>query len=136
MINIFLIEDNLADVALFKHAVKEIIPKFKLKAIKNLQEVCSVLEEDFSPEQSNTPKIFFSDYFLNAYNAFDILQAIRENEYGRDAPSCILSSLDQQEIVDKLYKAGANAFVHKSGDFDDLVISLRKVITPFLRPVH
>ena len=136
MINIFLIEDNLADVALFKHAVQEIIPKFQLKTIRELPELRSVLDNQFSPDKRNNPQLIFSDYFLNAFNAFDILKVVREHPYGQHASVCILSSLDQIEIVDKLYHAGADAFLHKSGDYDHLVSSLRHTITALLRPAH
>jgi carbon storage regulator CsrA len=66
------------------------------------------------------PDLVILDLHLPGMSGLDVLQRIRSTASLKTTPVVILSCSDSAEEATQCLVAGANAFVSKSGDYDDL----------------
>ena len=69
---------------------------------------------------STRPDLVLLDLRLPSIDGFDVLLALRQCDATRGVPIVIVSTSDQESDVNRCYRLGANAYVCKSPDYDDL----------------
>lgn len=82
------------------------------------------------------PDLVLVDLHMPRLGGMAALKAMRQNERLRMLPVVIFSSSDQPHHVDEAYASGANAYLVKVGDFDQLVAHLRGMVEFWLQTVR
>lgn len=124
-INIFLVEDNEADVDLVKFCLKKNKLDVDLSVYGNGQDA---LERLFD-ENTNSPQpdIILLDINLPGMSGIDVLQKIKENDKTKVIPTVMLTSSKHDEDVIKSYTYHANCYLQKPLD----LTSFQNIITTF-----
>ena len=73
-----------------------------------------------------SPTLVVADYHLGSCDGLDLLRTIRNHQGWRYLPVVIMSGLDHREESEA---AGANGFVLKPFDLEDLVTTIQDVLT-------
>jgi two-component system, response regulator len=118
---ILLVEDNPDDVALTLRA-------FEKSRIKNrivvAEDGVEALDYIFrrgkfeNRELKELPALVLLDIKLPKIDGFEVLKAIRDNEFTKLLPVVILTSSKEEQDIIKGYKNGANSYIRKPVDFD------------------
>lgn len=121
-INVLFIEDNDMDFELAKRAFR--LAKLNTRIIRFAtgQAVLDMLDKNASEglTAKEYPHLIFLDLSMPEMTGQDILIAIRQDPKMKDIPVIILSGHTDQEVINELYELGANSFMVKPMNFDDL----------------
>lgn len=122
-INVLFIEDNDMDFELAKRAFRLAKLNNRILRHSTSDEVLDMLEKNTSGALSSKerPSLIFLDLNMPDLNGQEILRIIRKDETMNNIPVIILSGQGDQRTIDTLYKMGANSFMVKPMNFDDLI---------------
>ena len=120
---ILLVEDNPADVDLFKLALAESDIPGVLRTAPTGEDALSILAEE-------SMDLVILDLNLPVKSGLDVLEELRDGSTTSTTPILILSSSDDPEDICEAYELGANAYIVKRMDFDDTV-SLVEALNEF-----
>jgi two-component system, chemotaxis family, response regulator Rcp1 len=118
MARILLVEDNPADVSLFREALSELSTKHKVDIAINGQEAIDLIEES---RGSGAPDVVFLDINLPLKTGHDVLRHLKSDSDLRRIPVVILTGSKASEDVLKAYNAYANAYVTKPNNLDEFI---------------
>ncbi len=121
--NILLLDDDSDDCALFSDAIKEVDSKFKLTITNDSDK----LLESLSPS-SNFPELLFLDLNMPKKNGLECLSEIRQNPELKNLPVIIISTSDNQDVVNKSFEVGANYYISKPSSYSKLKQTLAHVL--------
>lgn len=74
-------------------------------------------EEGLEVAQNERPDLILLDVIMPKVDGFEVLQKMRECEWGKDMPVVVLSNLGSEDLKEKAQKLGAKGYIVKS-DFD------------------
>jgi CheY-like chemotaxis protein len=124
MKNIYLCDDDEDDREFFQQALSEVWPEAKL--------YCSINGEDLlvnlQGRKSIIPDIIFLDINMPRKDGIETLHDIKSNIRFRDIPVIILTTSSNRENINATFCIGANRYVIKPGDFNQLKNLLRILI--------
>ena len=124
-IRILLTDDDEDDRDFFSDAVASIQLNFPIEFCKNGIELIDRLYN----KNLFTPDIIFLDLNMPLMSGFETLQQIRQDVYFKDIPVIAIYSTSASEAgIEKTFKLGANAYIIKPSEFNDLKKLIRKVI--------
>lgn len=124
-IRILLTDDDQDDKDFFADAIADIHLNFPVEFCKNGLELLDRLYD----KNLFVPDIIFLDLNMPIISGFEALQQIRENGMFKDIPIiAIYSTSASEEGIKHAFGLGANAYIVKPVDFNDLKKLLRKVI--------
>jgi CheY-like chemotaxis protein len=110
---ILLADDDTDDCLFFKEALRELIISTNLITVHDGEELMQLLTND----ANELPHILFLDLNMPRKNGFECLSEIKQNEMLKDLPVVIFSTSFEQEVVNLLYKNGAQYFIRKPSVF-------------------
>lgn len=115
--DILLVEDNPADVDLFRLAIEESEIQGALHVATTGEEAISLLD----PATGDTPSfdLIVLDLDLPGKTGLDVLEAIQQTRPIETTPVIVLSTSDSQREIQAAYERGANAYLTKRSDFED-----------------
>ncbi len=120
--NVLFVEDNDMDFELAKRAFR--LAKLNTRIIRHKtgQSVLDMLTKNTAEglDPKEHPHLIFLDLGMPEISGQEILTAIRQNEHMKEIPVIILSGHTDQETINELYEMGANSFMIKPMNFDDL----------------
>jgi CheY-like chemotaxis protein len=123
--NIYLADDDEDDRLFFQDALSEVCTEVTLTIAKDGVELMHKLHLQPSP----LPDVIFLDLNMPAKNGFECLVEIKRNELLKHLPVVIFSTTMQEETVNKVYKEGANFYIRKPDNFNQLKKALNKVLS-------
>jgi CheY-like chemotaxis protein len=124
-IRILLTDDDQDDRELFGDAAAELHLNFPVEFCKNGLELLNRLYD----KSLIIPDIIFLDLNMPVMSGFETLQQIREDMMFKDIPLiAIYSTSAAEEGIKSTFGLGANAYIVKPTDFNDLKELLKKVI--------
>jgi CheY-like chemotaxis protein len=124
-IRILLTDDDQDDRDFFAEAVQDIDLKFPVEFCQNGLELLKRLYDS----TLFIPDIIFLDLNMPIMSGFETLQQIREDILFKHIPViAIYSTSATEEGVKNTFRLGANAYVVKPTDFNDLKKLVKKVI--------
>jgi CheY-like chemotaxis protein len=112
-LNILLADDDTDDCIFFKEALGELIISTDLTTVHDGEELMALLKD----EKNELPHILFLDLNMPRKNGFECLSEIKQNSKLKDLPVIIFSTSFEQEVVNLLYKTGAQYFIRKPSVF-------------------
>lgn len=115
---ILIIDDSNDDVELLKRSLGDAGLKNPISVVHSGQEALSLLTKEV--ETATLPSVIFLDLKLPDVSGFDVMRWIAKEPTMRNSLVVIHSGIAGPSEIDALYKAGANTFLHKAGDPEEL----------------
>ena len=119
-----LAEDDEDDFILFGEALGELKDVIRLEWVKDGEELLDVLKMNVA----DLPDIIFLDINMPRKNGFECLTEIRQDEHLKQLPVIIFSTSNDPALVSWMYNAGANLYLSKPTDFNELKEKVQKAI--------
>ncbi|MDP5172849.1 MAG: response regulator [Bacteroidia bacterium] len=121
--NLLLIEDNVADVALMEAVLEEVEigAKIVLNVVKDGEaalKAFTLMEEEPSSE---FPDLILLDFNLPRINGLEVLKKLKKSPFLRSIPVVVFSTSSSRDDIDNCYKEYANCFITKPVDFDEFI---------------
>jgi CheY-like chemotaxis protein len=112
-LDILLADDDTDDCLFFKKVLEELLLSTNLTTVHDGEQLMQLL----TSETSELPHILFLDLNMPRKNGFECLSEIKQNKKLKDLPVVIFSTSFEQEVVNLLYKNGAQYFIRKPSVF-------------------
>lgn len=122
--HILLADDDKDDCILFKDALDELPLSAQLTTVRNGEQLMQILNS-----KAQLPDLIFLDLNMPRKNGFECLSEIKQNEKLKQLPVIIFSTSFETEIVNLLYKNGAQHYICKPNEYAQLLKVIHHVIT-------
>ena len=122
---ITLADDDEDDRLFFTDAFDELKINTVVNTVKNGRELINFLDH---PE-TVLPNIIFLDLNMPILNGIDCLKEIKHNDRFKDIAIAIYSTSSSEEDVENTFVLGANIYIKKPSNFNDLKKILSDVVT-------
>ena len=124
-LNLLLADDDIDDCNFFKEALEGLPVSTHLTIVHDGEQLMRLLTK----QTIALPDVLFLDLNMPRKNGFKCLTEIKLDRKLQHLPVIILSTSFDQEVVNLLYKNGAQYYIRKPADFSQL----KKVIQQALR---
>lgn len=133
-LQVFFVDDDIDEAYLFAEAVEHAGIQINLVLAQNGKHLAQLLHEQ-------TPQLIVLDINMPHKDGFETLAYLRQNEAWQRIPVVIYSTSKQKRDIDRSYQYGANGYVIKPADFDELVATVKKMCsldwyTPYTTEPH
>ena len=118
---ILLADDDDDDTMLFVEATEQISSKVNVTLAKDGQELMNMLNA------SSKPDIIFLDLNMPKKSGLECLGAIRSDSNLDNTPVVIYSTSQGRKDIDACFHGGANHYIVKPYDFEDIISILKKL---------
>ncbi len=130
---LLLVEDNAADAAMLLELLEEQEPPPEVIHVGTGERALAHLHGQVPGRPLLRPDLVILDLKLPGRSGLEILSAIREAPTLRRLPVVILSTSNAPRDIDACYAAGANAYLVKSSNIDELSQKLKTAVSLFYR---
>ncbi len=113
MQSIYLIDDDMDDVELFRDALEEVDPSVALQYANDGHEAVRNLTE----RKGALPDLVFLDISMPVFSGLQCLASFKKDEQLRNLPVIMYSTSSQEREIHLARELGAVAFVTKPNDF-------------------
>lgn len=113
MQSIYLIDDDMDDVELFRDALEEVDPSVSLQYANDGHEAVRSLTQ----RTDKLPDLVFLDISMPVFSGLQCLASFKKDKQLRDLPVIIYSTSSQDREIKMAHELGALAFVTKPNDF-------------------
>lgn len=127
-LNILLADDDTDDCLFFKEAVEELYLNTELSTQHDGEQLMQYL----NTESNKLPDMLFLDLNMPRKNGFECLSEIKANPKLEQLPVIIFSTSFEQEVVNLLYKNGAQNFIRKPSDFSQFKKIIHQTINTLI----
>ena len=124
-LHILLADDDEDDRLFFKDAIEEVRVKTIIKTLNDGVELMKYLVEP----NVQLPNLVFLDLNMPRKNGVECLQEIRNNPNLKHLSVAIYSTSALQKDIQETFTNGANIYIRKPTDFDELKNILERVLT-------
>lgn len=124
---IFVIEDNPADIRLVMEAFREQPTRSRLTFARDGIHALEVLRPSSGVRKDQLPDLIILDLNLPGKSGFEILSVIKSHKDLRHMPVVVLSSSHNSEDIKKAYDLHANCYVTKPVDLDPFISLMRSI---------
>lgn len=131
-LNILLADDDLDDCIFFKEAIEELQLPAQLSTLHDGEQLMKHLNA--AVKTQNLPDVLFLDLNMPRKNGFECLSEIKVNQKLKQLPVIIFSTSFEQDVVNLLYKNGAEYFIRKPSEFSQLKKIIHQTITTLIIP--
>ena len=122
--HILLADDDNDDCLLFKDALDELPLSAQLTTVRNGEQLMQLLNT-----KAQLPDLLFLDLNMPRKNGFECLSEIKQNEKLKQLPVIIFSTSFEPDIVNLLYKNGAQYYICKPNEYSQLLKVIYHAIT-------
>ncbi len=120
-VEILLVDDNIGDVVLTKEALKGADFTNRVSIARNGFEALDFLRHTGKFADAPTPDLILLDINMPLKNGCEVLEEIRRDEELKLIPIVILTSSEAEDDIRRAYALGANCYVTKPADLDEMV---------------
>ncbi|HNV28974.1 MAG TPA: response regulator [Cyclobacteriaceae bacterium] len=121
---ILLADDDEADRLLFKEAFEELKINTNVQSVNNGEQLMEYLNR----KGIVLPEILFLDLNMPRKNGFECLKEIRSNKKFDEISIAIYSTSAAERDIEATFIAGANVYISKPNDFNELKQVLEKAV--------
>ena len=128
-LNVLLADDDVDDCIFFRQALDELHLTTKLIAVHDGEQLMQLLNE----VEYRLPHVLFLDINMPRKNGFECLAEIKLSLKLQGLPVIVFSTSFEQEVVNRLYKNGAQHFIRKPSEFSQfkkIIHHTLSLITP------
>lgn len=126
-INIFLVEDNPADVLLTVEALRESNVSHDLNVVNNGADALAYIKRQGRYADSLRPDIILLDINIPKKDGFDVLKEIKEDPNLKRIPVIILTTSSSKQDISRAYDLHANCYIVKPIELDDFFTIIKKI---------
>ena len=133
-LHILLADDDTDDCLFFEKALKETNIESYLTTVRDGEELMDYL----SKNSDHLPDMLFLDLSMPRKTGFECLSEIKENEKLNNLPVIVFTTsfargIDfEQSLINTLSKLGAQEYIRKPGDFEQLKQIIHKALSLLL----
>jgi CheY-like chemotaxis protein len=113
MQSIYLIDDDIDDVELFRDALEEVAPSISFQYASDGHQAVRSLTE----QKNSLPDLVFLDISMPVFNGLQCLASFKKDDQLRGLPVIMYSTSSQEREIRMASELGALAFVTKPNDF-------------------
>jgi len=124
-LNILLADDDIDDCEFFKEALEELMISTDLTSVHDGEQLMQLLTN----ETNELPDILFLDLNMPRKNGFECLTEIKLSKKLQELPVIIFSTSFEQEVVNLLFKNGAQHFIRKPSEFSQFKKIIQQSLT-------
>jgi len=124
-VKVMLADDDKEDQELFTAAIEETKIDAEVTTVNNGQELIDTLKDPATPN----PDIIFLDINMPVKDGKEALAEIKSDRTLKDIPTVMLSTSDSPKDVEETFNRGANLYVKKPNNFQNLILILKNIIT-------
>jgi len=124
-LHILLADDDDDDRLLFRDAIEEL----KVKTVVTMVNDGVELMEYLNKPDIHLPNLIFLDLNMPRKSGMECLKEIRSNNKLKDLSIAIYSTSGMQKDIEETFVKGANVYIKKPNDFEELKNILARVIT-------
>ena len=124
-LHVLLADDDEDDRLFFKDAIDEV----KVKTVVRIVADGVQLMEYLNKPDIHLPNVVFLDLNMPRKSGIDCLKEIRSNHKLKDLSIVIYSTSASEEDIEATFVKGANVYIKKPNDFNDLKRVLGQVLT-------
>jgi len=124
-LHILLADDDDDDRLFFKDAIEEV----KVKTVVNMVNDGVELMDYLNNSDTRLPHLIFLDLNMPRKGGMECLKEIRSNSRLKDLAIAIYSTSGLEKDIEETFVKGANIYIKKPNDFEELKSILAKVIT-------
>ena len=125
LLNILLADDDMDDCGFFKKAIEELPLVTTLTIVNEGEQLMQLLTN----EANELPHVLFLDLNMPRKNGFECLSEIKGNKKLHQLPVIIFSTSFEQEVVNQLFKNGAQYFIRKPSEFSQFKKIIQQALT-------
>jgi CheY-like chemotaxis protein len=129
-LSILLADDDMDDCIFLKEAVEELPVTAQLTAVNDGEQLMQLLTDD----TNELPDVLFLDLNMPRKNGFECLSEIKSNQKLKQLPVIIFSTSFEQEVVNLLYKNGAQYFIRKPSEFSQFKNIIHQIFITVIIP--
>lgn len=118
---ILLAEDNPGDVLLFREALRTCNLAHELTVAEDGEKALLLLEKVGTPDNGARPDLIVLDINLPRRSGQDVLRWVRGNPSLAAVPVIVLTSSASPEDKTKALELGANIYIQKSSNLDEIL---------------
>jgi two-component system response regulator len=128
-VDILLVEDQLTDEELARHALSKTNLADDIKVARDGAEALEYLfnEQDQPVPASQFPVLILLDLKLPKIHGLEVLEKIKSNQATRTIPVVVLSSSDQEQDIITSYQLGANSYITKPVDYQEYSAAIQQI---------
>ncbi len=126
-VEILLVDDNIGDVVLTKEALKGADFSSHVNVARDGFEALEFLRRTGKFSSAPRPDLILLDINMPRKNGCEVLEEIRGDEDLRIIPVVILTSSEAEDDIRRSYELGANCFVTKPADLDEMVKAVQAI---------
>ena len=126
-VEILLVDDNIGDVVLTKEALKGADFSNRVSVARDGFEALEFLRRTGKFADAKRPDLILLDINMPRKNGCEVLEEIRGDEDLRIIPVVILTSSEAEDDIRRSYALGANCFVTKPADLDEMVKAVQAI---------
>jgi|ERR1700744_782057 len=127
-IYLLLADDDKDDRLFFKEALDELSLSVNLTTVNDGEELMQFLTK----KDTNLPTLIFLDINMPRKNGLECLTEIKLDEKLKKLPVIIFSTSMDPDMINLLYKKGAQHYIHKPSEFSKLKKAIHDVLTLML----
>lgn len=120
-VEILLVDDNIGDVVLTKEALKGAEFPNRVSVVRDGCEALEFLRRTGKFANASRPDLILLDINMPRKNGCEVLEEVRSDEDLRLIPIVILTSSEAEDDIRRSCELGANCFVTKPADLDEMV---------------
>ena len=119
MIDVLLVEDDLADVLMVEEALAGFSVPTRLHVATDGVEATAFLRREGMHAQAPRPAFVLLDLNMPRKDGFEVLSEVKNDEVLKVIPIVVFTTSNQPQQIRRGYVARANAYVVKPMDVDD-----------------
>ena len=127
-LSILLVEDNPADVFLFKRCLERAEFPTDVTTLKNGQQASEFIESIENDGSANAPELIFLDLNLPGKSGHDILKQLKSTDRFKRIPVIVLTTSSNPQDIDRTYAQFANSYLTKPVDPREFEESVGRVL--------
>lgn len=124
---VFIVEDDSPTLRLYEEAFREVDSSVQIESVRDGEKALTLLTE--SVTNATPPDVVVLDLDLPKLHGTDVLRKLRERDHLSKISVVVISGNDDQETIDRCYQLGANSYIVKPEDYDELLEAARRVST-------
>lgn len=128
MFEVLYVEDERSSIRLVKEAFSQIDTPVRLHAVQTGSAALAFLTRENGGATVPQPDLVLLDLDLTEMSGLDVLERLNDRPTPWTTPVVVFTSSEETADIEAAYELGANAYVQKPTDFEDLVTFARRAV--------